>query len=427
MTRLCKCPRSSTRKHVSAYFGTQIIIFYFNRNSQANEHFNSVTMVRPNASREVGRILLRSQVVADLALERSESFDLPKSLRLSERTPRHRLKTNKPYSTDLTSLGELAKVKITREKVISDVCKECGKGTERHNDGMGKGKCSGMDFARNDPSLVCNWRVLWYCLPPVRRRELLLKYYADKMEAHRKSCARGPFVMTFEFLGARVCKEAFQCLTGISSGTLHNARQAACDGHKSAISKVALKPMNQVLGEKYLDVRAWLEQYASSHAEQSPYSDEAWLPAGRRSFYYMIYVMERKASGMIPASETHFLKVWREAVAWLIVCTSLCKFVLCATCEHLKALIDTTDRGDVELMEALKKRLMQHYAFQSAQRLAQRRLQEVCDQSQRRKWFMKIDVMESSALALPVEWDQLASSFFKEGNRLDLSINGTLP
>ena len=78
-------------------------------------------------------------------------------------------------------------------------------------------------------------------------------------------------------------------------------------------------------------------------------------------------------------------------------------------------------------MEALKKRLMQHYAFQSAQRLAQRRLQEVCDQSQRRKWFMKIDVMESSALALPVEWDQLASSFFKEGNRLDLSINGTLP
>ena len=364
--------------------------------------------------------MLRSQVVADLALEQSESRDLPTTLRLPKKLPRYRLKNNKPYrlgdlaNGDYSSLNELAKAKITPQKINEDVWCECGRGKEHH---------SCMAFARQNPSLICNWRVLWYSLPSERRRELLIRLYADKTQPHKRSATGGQFA---SILGQMVCKEAFQILTSISAGALQRAKDAASNGHQSSISRRALLPKNVGTSEKWMDVRSWLEKYAADHAEMSPHSDEAYLPAGRRSFYYLIYQRDRASLGQACASDTYFLRVWREAVPWLIVTKTVCRFVLCAQCEYLKSLIDSTARGELELLGVFRDRLAQHYTFQSAQRLMQRKLQEICNQSEGRKWFMKIDVMESGSLELPVLWDQLSSSFFKQGDRLEVSINGSM-
>ena len=46
----------------------------------------------------------------------------------------------------------------------------------------------------------------------------------------------------------------------------------------------------------YLGVRQWLEWYAQTHAEQSPSDARAYLPAGRKVFYYAHYrrdILER--------------------------------------------------------------------------------------------------------------------------------------
>ena len=41
--------------------------------------------------------------------------------------------------------------------------------------------------------------------------------------------------------------------------------------------------------QTYLSARQWLEHYASTHAEMSPMDEKAYLPAGRKMFYYYQY------------------------------------------------------------------------------------------------------------------------------------------
>ena len=46
----------------------------------------------------------------------------------------------------------------------------------------------------------------------------------------------------------------------------------------------------------YLGARQWLEWYADTHTEMSPTDGKAYLPAGRKAFYYAHYkkdTMER--------------------------------------------------------------------------------------------------------------------------------------
>ena len=74
-----------------------------------------------------------------------------------------------------------------------------------------------------------------------------------------------------------------------------------------------------------------------------------------------------------------------------------------------------------------KDRLGQHYDFQSAQRLAQGRSMEHCIQSCGRKWFFKIDKMDQNSCMVPTVWSQLASSLFKEGDRIQVSLQGVIP
>ena len=77
------------------------------------------------------------------------------------------------------------------------------------------------------------------------------------------------------------------------------------------------------------------------------------------------------------ASMPVFLAAWRM-MFWVVVSRSLSKFVKCGVCDYLKLLIDNTPRSLPDVLETLKTRLGQHFEFQSAQRIAQGRLQESC-------------------------------------------------
>ena len=69
------------------------------------------------------------------------------------------------------------------------------------------------------------------------------------------------------------------------------------------------------------------------------------------------------------------------------------------------------------------RRLGQHWEFQSAQRLVVGRLEEVCEQSHGLKWLMLIDKMDQNCAWLPTVWELLRTAFFKEGQRVQVSLN----
>ena len=77
------------------------------------------------------------------------------------------------------------------------------------------------------------------------------------------------------------------------------------------------------------------------------------------------------------------------------------------------------------MMNVLKNRLADHYKFQSAQRLAQKRLQENCYQSNGTKWFIKTDKMDEKATVVPTVWSQLRTPTFQSGSRLVVAMNGS--
>ena len=175
----------------------------------------------------------------------------------------------------------------------------------------------------------------------------------------------------------------------------------------------------------YLDARQWLEHYADTHGEQSPMDCLTFLPAGRKMFYYAQYASARAQQvGLAPASLQTFQVVWRIDVSWLVISRSICKFSKCGVCEYLKWLIDQTPRTKRDVMQMYLARLGQHFDFQSAQRLAVARVEEICRQSGNTKWLMIIDKMDQNAAKLPTEWRMVRSAFFKEGDRLQMSLNG---
>lgn len=52
---------------------------------------------------------------------------------------------------------------------------------------------------------------------------------------------------------------------------------------------------------------------------------------------------------------------------------------------------------------------------------------EHCIQSGGRKWFFKIDKMDQNSANVPTVWSQLAASLFKEGDRIQVSLQGVNP
>ena len=105
--------------------------------------------------------------------------------------------------------------------------------------------------------------------------------------------------MQYTFLGVNVCSDAFLALSGLGSSTLQAAREAALAGKVSWSSEserelhgcsMQAGSHNKTHGRSaYLGARAWLEWYAETHAEMSPMSFQAYLPAGRKCFYYAHY------------------------------------------------------------------------------------------------------------------------------------------
>ena len=173
---------------------------------------------------------------------------------------------------------------------------------------------------------------------------------------------------------------------------------------------------------QYLAARQWLVHYAERGAEWSPMREEAYLPAGRKSFYYTQYYFEvtagqpgavectqcsrqcvrsrrrvaspqtlSRSPDLVIASLKVFLEAWRVECPWIIICKSVCMFTKCGLCEYLKVQIDKVPRGLESIREGYIRRLGEHYRFQEAQRLAQARVEEACAQSAGRKWFMKMD------------------------------------
>ena len=157
-------------------------------------------------------------------------------------------------------------------------------------------------------------------------------------EHGRREHAVGAFV--FPFLGFQVCKEAFQCLTGIGSSSLTKARIAAMAGHESSLSHSELG-MSKLISNTnkpklYLDARCWLEHYADSAGDHSPIEVETFLPQGRKYCYWVLYVKSRSPAPS--ASLSTFLEAWRIELPWLKVASSLTKLIHCGVCDYLKDL-----------------------------------------------------------------------------------------
>ena len=188
----------------------------------------------------------------------------------------------------------------------------------------------------------------------------------------------------------------------------------------------------------------------------------AYLPAGRKGFYYYHYrtdMMERhgvseqqladarsraqasRASGKQPgpkrrrqmpanpledvpiADVSTFLRAWRVECPWLVVCKSVSMFTRCSVREYLKLLIDQTSRGQESLRQALQTRLGDHFAFQAAQRLSHGRMEEVCEQSGGEKWMMLIDKMDQNKTICPTIWSQLPTNVPRQRQEVDHRID----
>ena len=158
--------------------------------------------------------------------------------------------------------------------------------------------CCCVGIAYFPPSAVHNWRVLWYSLPAVTRQERLIKACRDSLEQHRQ---QGGFVeqwcMEYKFWGSPVCQVAFLALSGISKWMVAKCRAGALEGKRSFMSgrrkEMGLHAsLHKTAGGRlptYLSARQWLEHYASTHAEMSPMDEKAYLPSGRKMFYYYHY------------------------------------------------------------------------------------------------------------------------------------------
>ena len=200
-------------------------------------------------------------------------------------------------------------------------------------------------------------------------------------------------------------------------------------GNVSAFSRTELELCRLIVNTNkpklYIDARQWLEHYADTHGDQSSMSLITYLPAARKKFYYAQYRVNRQNIQMVFASLSIFLVAWRVEVGWLIVTGSHSKFTKCAVCEYLKWMIDQTPRTQKDILDALMTRLGNHFDFQSAQRLAIGRIEELCAQSNGKWWLMLIDKMDQNAAWLPTISSLSKSAFFKEGNRVQVSINGS--
>lgn len=370
------------------------------------------------------RCMLRCQVIRDLVLETLAAADIPVECRYNG-SARFRLKHNKPLVAqgrghDVRQHLELHSMMSLKESALQEhLAPDCHRHGNVHD-------C--LDQFRADISLCRNWRVLWHSLPRELRHEAVLTMHVKSLQEHRASNTLGVWHMRYKVLGVDVCRDAFIRITGIGCSLLIEMREKALKSHQSTLIARELNPTMLIRATNkdklYLDVRQWLVAY-SSNGDQWSHSSTVELPAGRKEFYYLIYVADRKKQGRKSAALSTFLTAWRTELPWLLIHHSTSKFVACGICEYLREQINLTPRTMPQVIDAYRTRLGEHYAFQSAQRLAQDNLEEACLQSNGLRWFMKIDKMDMHAINLPTIWNQLATPFFKQGARILCAVNGS--
>ena len=370
---------------------------------------------------------VRQQAMEDLLYESVNFDNIPERLRYHGAC-RWRLSSRRQAvdeSSRQNFVNEYLQVtsKISLHTVSKDLQISCAKN---------KQPCDCLDSFRSNPDVVRNWRVLWHCLPPYQRRELLLRMHHEDLAGFRRAYpnkSTKSWRVTYKFLGQKVCLRGFQALTHIGSSSLTAMRTGALNGQLSSLSRhemgwdQLIKMTNKP--KLYLDARMWLENYGSTVPEESPTSLVCKLPPGRKHFYYCTYMHDRESADRAYASEAVFLLAWRVDVNWLILQKlNPRQQMQCGVCCFLCHQIDSTRRGDATL-HLLKSRLGIHFKFQAAQRLAQDRVEEKCAQSQGDLWMMKIDRMDQTKTILPMIWPLSHTPLFKLGERLVTSIIGS--
>ena len=250
----------------------------------------------------------RAEAIMEIAYEKAHFADIPPRLRY-QKLARMRLHgcprwQRSHHAQDIFSLC----TGISSVAALSQSLHEgnCARHNKTH--GPGNPQCGGM--AGLSVTMVYNWRVLWWSLPKVRRKEHLLSMFVKSLHAHRaKGIPDERWRMQYTFLGMNVCRDAFLSLTGLGASTLQSARDAALAGKVSWSSKAEreLHGFSMQSGRQgkthgraaYLGARAWLEWYAETHSEMSSMEFKAYLPAGRKCFYYAHYrrdILERHGS-----------------------------------------------------------------------------------------------------------------------------------
>ena len=369
------------------------------------------------------RCMLRSQVIHDLISENTAAADVPVEARYNGGA-RFRLKLNRPIiaqnrGADVRKHLEVHSMMNLKPSALqAHLAKDCHRHGQVHH-------C--LDQFVANTGICNNWRVLWHSLPRELRQESILRWHAKDLAEYHANRTLGEWKVTYHVLGIWVCRDAFIRFTGISSHVLVEARMKALKGHKSVLNsndlnRLLIRPGNTA--KLYLDARQWLVGY-SRHGDQWSHSSTVELPAGRKEFYYRLYALDRQKQGQACAAFNTFLNAWRIELPWLLIHHSTSGFIACGICEYLREQINLTPRGMVQVIDAFRARLGQHYAFQSAQRLAQDNLEEVCFNSNGLKWYMKIDKMDMHAINLPTIWNQLATPFFKGGARILCAVNGS--
>ena len=441
---------------------------------QAMERVQRVREAQPGTLDIVTTCQRRAEAITALAYEDAHFAKIPPALRY-QRLARIRIQGVRPWRRrrghkDNQLIGYLSTSSGIQS--LESLSKSLHEGAcERHNKAHGPNNlhCKGVGFLT--ATMVYNWRVLWWSLPQVQRKEHLLRFFVDSLRDHRATGLPDErWRVQYKFLGINMCRDAFLTLSGLGSSSLQSAREQALT-NKVSWSSPAERGMhggtmaNNSKAAKYLGARQWLEHYAATHAEMSPMDAKAYLPAGRKCFYYAHYrkdmlerygVTEADAQGArayalassrrskrprtdgrqngdlstaenyasyqrmadVPLAEIEtFMSAWRVECAWLVVCKSVSMFTRCSVCEYLRLLIDQTPRDQTALRGALQARLGDHYEFQAAQRLAHNRLEEECAQSGGTKWLMLIDKMDQLKTICPSIWSQLATRMFKEHDK----------
>ena len=414
----------------------------------------------------------RAEAITEMAYEETHFANIPEALRY-QKLARMRLhgcpqwRDRARGSTNRTHryLSVCTGIQSVEGLSISISEGDCARHSRNH--GPGNPQCEGMTGLT--PTMVYNWRVLWWSLPQVQRKEHLLHMFVNSLRAHRASGLPDErWRMHYMFLGRNVCRDAFLTLSGLGVSSLQAAREQALAG-KVSWSSVAERGLHggsmedKKKAAAYLGSRAWLEWYAATHAELSPKEARAYLPAGRKCYYYAHYRKDtlerhevteddaanarayalasrrskkRKADmaqasidlanaeayasavrrmAEVPLADSGtFMRAWRMECPWLIVCKSISMFTRCSVCEYLRLLIDQTPRDQEATRRALQARLGDHYEFQAAQRLSHNRLEEDCAHSGGARWFMLIDKMDQAKTVCPAIWSQLATKLFQD-------------